>query len=63
MIIGALSALMIVVAWSPAAVIADDDEAPVARVYVAAPPAPLNQTPEQAAAKSVGCVSCHSPVD
>ncbi len=62
-VIGALSALMLVVAGSPAVVVADDDEAPVARVYVAAPPAPLNQTPEQAAAKSAGCVSCHSPVD
>ncbi|MEY4555856.1 MAG: hypothetical protein RL093_975, partial [Pseudomonadota bacterium] len=62
-VIGALSALMLVVAGSPAAVVADDDEVPVARVYVAAPAAPLNQTPEQAAAKSTGCVSCHSPVD
>ena len=63
LVIGALSALMAVVAGSPAAVIADDDETPVTRVYVAAPPAPVSQTPEQAAAKSVGCVSCHSPVD
>ena len=62
-VIGALSALMIVIVWSPAVVVADDDEAPVPRVYVTAPPAPLAQTSEQAAAKSVGCVSCHSPVD
>ncbi|MGZ9098387.1 MAG: cytochrome c3 family protein, partial [Brevundimonas sp.] len=63
LVIGALSALMLVVASSPAVGIADDDETPVARVYVAAPAAPRGQTPEQAAAKSVGCVSCHSPVD
>ena len=34
LVIGALSALMVVVAWSPAAVIADDDEAPVASAKI-----------------------------
>jgi hypothetical protein len=29
----------------------------------AAPPAPRTQTPAQAAAKSVGCESCHAPMD
>ena len=29
----------------------------------AAPPAPRSQMPAEAAAKSVGCVSCHAPTD
>ena len=61
--IGAVSTLLIVIAGSPAQVVADDYEAPVERVYVATPPAPRSQTREQAAAKSAGCISCHSPVD
>ncbi len=40
-----------------------DDEKPVARHYVTAPPAPDNQTQEQADAKSAGCVSCHTKSD
>ncbi len=40
-----------------------DDEAPVARHYVTAPPAAGNQTTGQAEAKSAGCVSCHSKSD
>ena len=31
--------------------------------YVTAPPAPLSQLPEQAAAKSKGCLSCHTRTD
>ena len=61
--IGAVSALLLVIAGSPAKVVADDYEVAVPRVYVATPPAPRSQTREQAAAKSAGCISCHSPVD
>jgi hypothetical protein len=44
---------------------ASDEETPVARDYsrVAAPPAPMTQTPEQVAAKSDGCYSCHVRTD
>ena len=41
----------------------EDDETPVARVYAHAPAAPRSQTPEAAAGKSAGCVTCHDPVD
>jgi hypothetical protein len=42
--------------------LASEGEKPVARDYslVRAPPAPQNQTPEDAEAKSAGCVSCHT---
>ncbi|MEI6484847.1 MAG: hypothetical protein WCO11_01115 [Sphingomonadales bacterium] len=45
--------------------LASEGEAPVARDYarVTAPPAPKWQTPEQAAAKSAGCISCHTASD
>ena len=42
---------------------AGDEEKPVARTYVAAPAAPKTQTEDQAAAKSAGCISCHSASD
>ncbi|MBY0581886.1 MAG: cytochrome c3 family protein, partial [Sphingomonas sp.] len=42
---------------------ASDAEKPVARVYVASPPAPMSQTAEQVAAKSDGCYSCHIKTD
>jgi hypothetical protein len=35
----------------------------VARTYAATPPAPERQTAEEAAAKSLGCVSCHTATD
>jgi len=54
--------LMLALAW-PMSGVADDYEVPVARQYVATPAAPRGQTPDQAAAKSAGCISCHSPVD
>lgn len=48
----------------PAAMLrASEDEAPVARVYVTAPPAPMSQSAQQAAAKSAGCASCHTATD
>ncbi len=43
--------------------LADEGEKPVARTYVVAPPAPATQTQEQADAKNVGCLSCHSASD
>jgi hypothetical protein len=42
---------------------ASDEEQPVKRTYVPAPPAPVSQTPEQVAAKSSGCYSCHTKTD
>jgi hypothetical protein len=43
--------------------LASEEERPVARHYVTAPSSPANQTPEQAAAKSDGCYSCHTRTD
>ncbi|HEX2526402.1 MAG TPA: hypothetical protein VHL31_08885 [Geminicoccus sp.] len=42
---------------------ASESEAPRDIVYTPAPPAPAAQTPEEAHAKSVGCVSCHTASD
>ena len=39
------------------------DEHPVARHYPQAPPAPQSQSEAQAAAKSSGCISCHTHSD
>ncbi|WP_034158554.1 LVIVD repeat-containing protein [Sphingomonas sp. ERG5] len=47
----------------PSALHASDEEQAVARVYLAAPPAPMSQTPEQVAEKSAGCYSCHTRTD
>ena len=47
----------------PAVSLASDAEKPVARKYVLAPPAPATQTPEEAAAKTHGCLSCHTASD
>ena len=44
-------------------VFATEGEAPVARAYVASPPAPERQTLAVAHAKSEGCKSCHAPGD
>jgi hypothetical protein len=41
-------------------VAASDGERAVARTYVTAPPAPKDETPAQADAKSAGCKSCHA---
>ena len=43
--------------------LASEEERPVARHYVAAPAAPQSQTPEEAKAKSEGCMSCHTTTD
>ncbi len=43
--------------------LASDEEHAVKRSYVTAPPAPANQTPAQADAKSAGCISCHTNSD
>ncbi len=42
---------------------AGEREAPVARTYVTAPPAPASETPAQAEAKSAGCRTCHTASD
>src|SRR4051794_14253949 len=42
---------------------ASEGERPVPRNYVAAPSSPERQTAEQAAAKSAGCLSCHTTSD
>ncbi|HEU4624213.1 MAG TPA: hypothetical protein VFS52_05585 [Steroidobacteraceae bacterium] len=40
-----------------------DEESPVERKYVTAPPAPERQSAEDAARKSAGCRSCHTTTD
>ncbi len=45
------------------AVLASDDAKPVARQYVAHPPAPEKQSVAEARLKSEGCASCHSASD
>ena len=62
---GALALLAVVVAGflSVQTVRAEDEETPVPRVYPHFPPAPAEQTLEQARAKSVGCMSCHTDTD
>jgi len=47
----------------PLQVSASDEEQPVARHYIAAPPSPMTQSAEQAEAKSAGCKSCHTASD
>jgi len=42
---------------------ASDEEKPVERVYVTAPPAPMSQTAADVTAKSTGCYSCHTKTD
>ncbi|HET9628153.1 MAG TPA: hypothetical protein VFP14_01590, partial [Novosphingobium sp.] len=42
---------------------ASDEEKPVARVYVKAPPAPQSQSDELVESKTAGCVSCHVKSD
>ena len=58
----ALSALVVLVLGliAPASVAGGEDEHPVERHYVTAPPAPKGETLDQAAARSVGCKSCHT---
>lgn len=61
-----LSRLLLLIALMvPSGLLASDAEKPVARDYtlVRAPAAPAGQTADQAKAKSVGCVSCHTKTD
>ena len=55
-------ALAILVGPSTAS-FASEEEAPVARNYVPAPPAPVSQTLAQMEAKSTGCATCHVKSD
>jgi len=48
---------------SPFANAASEEESPVKRNYVTAPPSPERQTADEAAAKSGGCLSCHTASD
>src|SRR6187399_1659129 len=48
---------------SPFANAASEEEKAVERSYVTAPPAPERQTAEGMAAKSAGCLSCHTASD
>ena len=41
----------------------NEEAKPVERDYVTAPPAPARQTPDAAAAKSTGCLDCHTATD
>ena len=40
-----------------------ESEKGVTRTYAATPPAPERQTAQDALAKSLGCVSCHTATD
>lgn len=62
--LGKAAALALMLLAAPAALhAASDAERPVARTYRTAPPAPRTQTEDEARAKSVGCVSCHTASD
>ena len=56
-------ALLLFVVINPIAHPASEEEKPVERHYVTAPPSPERQTAEEAAARSAGCLSCHSASD
>ena len=47
--------------WNPAASAGEPHA--VSRSYVTAPPSPQNQTAEEVATKSTGCMSCHTRTD
>ncbi len=55
----ALIALVLV----PAAALRADEEKPQRITYAVTPPAPQTQTPDEAQAKSSGCISCHAASD
>ncbi len=57
----ALAGLALVAAATPA--LAASGETPRDITYTPHPPAPKAQLPEQAAAKSAGCMSCHTKTD
>jgi len=56
-------ALLAVAVVAPWAVSGTDNERPVQRHYVTAPPTQKGETPEQAEAQSSGCKSCHTDSD
>ena len=58
------AALIVAIGGGIAAIVwAAEEEAPQEIVYRPTPPAPAMQTPEDAAAKSEGCMTCHTKVD
>ena len=58
----ALLAAVLLGGTSPA-LAAAEEESPREVVYRPTPPAPRAQTPTEAAAKSDGCMTCHTAVD
>ncbi len=54
---------VVLLAAAAVAQASDEEETPVQRDYVAAPPAPEIQTQAQADEKSRGCLSCHTATD
>ncbi len=62
-LIALVFALLLVSGWQAGPGRAAEGEAPVARHYTPAPPAPQTQSEDQAAAKSAGCLSCHTKSD
>src|SRR3954463_4426308 len=56
-------ALLLLIGISPFANAASEEESPVERNYVTAPSSPERQTADEAAAKSGGCLSCHTASD
>jgi len=58
-----LAAIAALVVSPGAALAAEGDETPRAITYSVTPPAPKAQTPEDAHAKSAGCLSCHTATD
>ncbi|MBM3505295.1 MAG: hypothetical protein FJX65_15650 [Alphaproteobacteria bacterium] len=57
------SLLTVLAAWVAGPVVAAEGEKARDIHYVTAPPAPRAQLPEQAAAKSAGCITCHTRTD
>ena len=55
--------LLAVLAAVAGGAIASEGEKPVERNWVRAPDAPKNQTPAEAAAKTEGCMTCHTATD
>ena len=58
-----LAAVLTVTLAGASAARGSGGETPVERDYVTAPPAPIEQSREQADAKSAGCRSCHTATD
>ena len=58
-----LAALLALLLGGAGPALAAGGESPQDVIYEATPPAPERQTPEEAHAKSQGCVSCHEGTD